>query len=285
MPPNLATYQKAANSIYNPQQASDIAGLQATERSTINTLEASKPQIATDYQSAINTLTQTTQANAAKINQLYSERLGGNFSGLQGNDLGNMYGMAAQQQSIISQTMANKLAQITGQESNAKIAYATGVSQEKSKIQSAKAQYAQSAYGSAQKNYVDAQYKNAQLQMEQERLGLEQARFAQSGSNRANNANNAYLAQFQASPKKGGGFSYKGPNGEAMDLGQYAMTLAQGNSGNALAIIENQLQQSGTKYDKRALADIGNGKKIGASNAQILKALQSGYNIDFNGMM
>lgn len=166
--PTLAQYQAAAQSIYAPQQAADAASLKATNTTTKNTLEAEKGQIGTNYQSAINNLNSSVQDRTGSINQLYTERLGGNFSGLQGNDLGMMYAKANQQQGIIESTRANALNNIAVQEGNADITYNTNLNNLGSMYQSKEAQYANAGYDSAMKSY------QAQ-QLEQERIAQAQA--------------------------------------------------------------------------------------------------------------
>jgi hypothetical protein len=170
--PSLSSYQKAAQSIYAPQQAAEARTLATNEQNTINTLESGKGQISADYQSAIDNLNTTLNADIGKINQLYTERLGGNFSGLQGNDLGGLFSSAQKQQSNIEQTRANKLAEITVGETNAKNTYNTDVTNLPSKYQSLQAQYAQGAYGSAVKDYQTQAYRQAQLQQAQERINI-----------------------------------------------------------------------------------------------------------------
>lgn len=181
MAPDLATYQQAALSVYEPQKAAEQASLTTAEQNTIAGLEAGKGQINTDYQQAINNLNNTIQQNVGQINQLYTERLGGNFSGLQGNDLGQMFSKANQQQSYIEQTRANKLNDIAVQEAGANATYQTNLSNLTSKYQGLESQYAQSSYASAVKQYETEAYHQAQLALAQERIGISAARAARSG--------------------------------------------------------------------------------------------------------
>lgn len=153
MPPSLATYQAAANAVYAPQQAADDATALATEQNTIATDEAEKPQIQTDYTSAIDKLTQSVADQTGKISQLYATNLGGNFSGLQANSMAQVYSTADQQQSIIEQTQANKLAQITTDEGNASNSYEADLSSTASKYQGEEADYANSNYNTALSEY------------------------------------------------------------------------------------------------------------------------------------
>lgn len=174
--PSLATYQQAAQSIYEPQKAADITQAQATTAADIANMESGKGQIQTDYQTAINNLTATTNANVGKINQLYTERLGGNFSGLQGNDLGSMFGKAAQAQGVIESTRANKLAAIATSETNAQNQLGATISSLTSKYQGEEANYAQSSYSSAVKEYNTEQYQQQQLALRQESIDAANAR-------------------------------------------------------------------------------------------------------------
>src|SRR5947207_2383167 len=178
MPPQLASYQQAAQSIYEPQKQAEQIQLQNTRDTTKNALEAQKGQVQTTYQQAIDKLSQAIQDQTGQINQLYSQRLGGNFSGLQGNDMGQMFSRANQQQGYIEQSRANKLNEITTGQTNADINYGAGVAALNPKYQSLETEYAQKGYGGAVKDYQDQQYKQAQL-------NLGYARLNQSASNAA----------------------------------------------------------------------------------------------------
>lgn len=154
-PPSLATYQSAVNAIYAPQQAADDTTALSTEQNQIATDEAEKPQIATDYQSAIDKLTQSVTDQTGSIAQLYAKNLGGNFSGLQANSMAQVFSAADEQQSIISQTEANKLAQITTDEGNAANTYQADLSSIASKYQGEEADEANSEYNTALNDYND----------------------------------------------------------------------------------------------------------------------------------
>lgn len=155
--PTLSTYQQAAQAIYAPQLQSDITMAQNTEQGDIANQETSKGQINTDYQTAVQNLTDTTNANVAKINQLYTQRLGGNFSGLQGNDLGQMFSTASKNQSTIESDRANKLAAIATTEANDQDTYNATVQSLTSKYQGEEAAEANSEYNTAMNNYNSQQ--------------------------------------------------------------------------------------------------------------------------------
>lgn len=279
-----AEYQAAAQAVYQPQQQADTIALQTQDATTKTSLEAEKGQVSTDYQDAIDKLTQSVQDQSSQINQLYTERLGGNFSGLQGNDLGQMFSRANDQQSIIGQTRANKLAEITAGETNADIEMNSGIAALTPKYQSLEAQYADSAYS--------ADEKAAQAQANSDRsYELSVAKFENSASNSASSANNSYLSGFKAIKGQGanGGYAYTGPNGEGLNLGQYADQLGQGDAGNTLDLIKNQLQ-NGTGSDQTILSTIRALGKNGMSDSDVIGYLKNAsakkgtaYYANFNG--
>jgi len=166
--PTLATYQAAASSIYQPQLQADITTAQNTETNDVANEESLKGQVNTDYQTAIDKLTTSTNNSVAKINQLYTERLGGNFSGLQGNDLGTLFATASTNQTTIEDTRANKLAQIATTETNDQNTYNSTVASLTSKYQGEEADYANTQYGAAVKEYNTEQYQQQELALKQE---------------------------------------------------------------------------------------------------------------------
>jgi len=257
MPPQLSTYQKAANAIYQPQQEAEQIALQSTEQQTINTLEAEKPQIQTDYQSAIDKLTQSVQDQSAQIAQLYSQRLGGNFSGLQGNDMGAMFARANEAQATIEETRANKLAQITSGEANAKIAYSSGMAALAPKYQSLETQYAQSAYGQAVKDFQSNQ-------LAEERLAISASRAASSSSNASSKAAADLQKQYNVKQGSKGQYMFTGPNGVPISMAAFAQGAGLG-SGDVLSMLQN-----GTSYDKNVYSKVKN-----LSGDALAKALSS----------
>jgi hypothetical protein len=269
-PPSLADYQSAANSIYQPQQQAEAAQLSSTLQQNMNTLESGKAQIGTDYQSAINQLTQSVQDQTGQINQLYSQRLGGNFSGLQGNDMGQMFSRANQQQSIISQTRANKLASITTQEGNAQLQYNTEAGNLGSKYASLENQYAQSGYAGAVKSYQAQQNSDRTFA-----LGL--ARLQQSGAN-SGLAASKYATQqaqmYKVGYQKGGNGAkfYTGPNGST-NLYQFA---AGSNGGDPTGTWNTLLQElsTGSTTDKAAYHAVTTGAYSKGSQQDKIAYLQ-----------
>lgn len=237
MPPSLADYQSAASSIYEPQKQAEQIALQATRDTTKNSLEAQKGDVNTTYQDAIDKLTQSVQDQTGQINQLYSQRLGGNFSGLQGNDLGQMFSRANQQQSIIEQTRANKLNEITTGETNADIAYNSGVASLTPKYQSLETQYAQEGYGQAVKDYQAEQDR-------QQQLALSYAKLQQSAANSAASQANSAAAQYKVKQGSQSQYFFTGPNGVPITMAEYLQGSNLG-SGALLNILQN-----GTGYDQ-----------------------------------
>lgn len=240
MPP--ASYMQAAEAVYQPQEQAEATSLQATDTTTKNTLQAEVPQIQTDYQSAIDKLTQSVQNQTASINQLYSQRLGGNFSGLQGNDLGSMYAQANEQQSIISQTEANKLSEITTEEGNADITYQADLSALTPKYQSLEESAAETSYAADQKA--------AQDQSNSDRTyDLDVAKFEQSASNSDTSASNTAASAYKLKQGSDSQYMFTGPNGQPISFAEYLQGASQGNgqvwTQTALNVLKN-----GTSYDQ-----------------------------------
>lgn len=263
-PPSLATYQAAADSIYAPQQAADDATALATDTNTKATLEAEKPQIATDYTSAIDKLTQSVTNQSGSIAQLYATRLGGNFSGLQGNAMAQVFASADEQQGIIEQTEANKLAQITTSEGEADTTYNADISSIASKYQGEEADEANSAYDTATNDY------NTQ-EAETERAEIKASSSGGLTPGEQQTETDKYQVK-QLSPD--GAKGYTGPNGQT-DLYQYAQGINGGASADVddvLATIQQELN-SGTTTDKGAANGITALQKQGLSSTQILQRL------------
>lgn len=258
MPP--ASYIQAAQAFYEPQKQAEQTTLQATNTTTKNTLEAEKPQIQTDYQSAIDKLTQSVSDQTDQISQLYSQRLGGNFSGLQGNDMGKMFSRANQQQSIISQTEANKLAQITTEEGNADITYQSSLAALTPKYQSLEAGAAASSYAADQKAAQTQANSDRTYQLGVARLGVSAA-----------NAGTAAAGKYKVSQLSSGNKAYTGPNGQT-NLYDYASNVAGGDPSQTYDIIKKELQ-SGSATDQGAYNGMLKLEKQGLSQTEIIQRL------------
>lgn len=289
--PQLLDYQAAASAIYEPLKAADAASITATDQTTKNTLEAEKPQVETDYQSAIETLTNSVQDQTAKISQLYANNLSGNFSGLEGNDMGELFSRANQQEGIIASTEANKLSAITTEEGNADITMNADLAALTPKYQSEETQYAESAYGSAVDEYNKEAYQNEELNLSYAKLGVEE-------ENSSTSAANSTANEFKATGKPvvgpngstdttstSAGYNFTGPNGTPINLATF-LTGSGGGSVNPNQLLD--ILQNGSSYDKsiynsvknlsgssllQTVANIDakgstvNGKKIGGANA------------------
>lgn len=245
-PPSLSTYQAAANAVYAPQQAADNATALATDTTTKADLEAEKPQVATDYESAIDKLTQSVQDQTGQIAQLYAKNLGGNFSGLQANSMSQMFSQANEQQSIISQTEANKLAQITTSEGDADINYQAALSANASKYQGEEADYANSNYDTALSEY------NTQ-EGELERSEISAASKSSGGSGGSSSAaisGKGYSVKQLSSGNK----AYTGPNGQT-NLYQYASAVSGGDATQTYNTILSELK-TGSTTDKGAYNEV-----------------------------
>lgn len=265
MPPD--SYMQAAQAFYQPQQQAEATSLQTTDTTTKATLEAEKPQVETDYESAIDKLTQSVQNQTGQIAQLYSQRLGGNFSGLQGNDMGQMFAQADEQQSIISQTEANKLAQITTEEGNADTTYESALAALTPKYQSLEVGAASSAYA--------ADEKAAQDQANSDRsYDLSVAKFEQSAGNSDTSQANAAADKYSVKQLSSGNMAYTGPNGTT-NLYQYAQGVnggADANPDDVLTTIQGELAR-GSTTDKGAAAGITKLQNEGKSTTDILQSL------------
>lgn len=275
--PSLSTYESAAQSIYAPQEQADITTQQATTAADVANLQSETGQVNTDYQSAIDNLNNSVQDQTGKIGQLYATRLLGNISGLQGNDMGEMYAKADQQQSLIEETRANKLSSISTAETNAQNEGNAAVSALESKYQGEEANYAQSAYSSAVKDYNTTAY-------QQEELGLEYAKLQNSESNTTTSEENTLASSFKATGKEGvgpngssdvastsNGYDFTGPNGAPISMAQYLNGSTGGNLNSALGqqTLLNLLQ-NGSSYDKSIY-----GAVKGLSGSQLLSTVSA----------
>ncbi len=270
MPPSLAAYQENARAIYEPQKQAEEIGLRATRDTTKNALESQKGQVATTYQQAIDKLTQSVQDQTGQINQLYSQRLGGNFSGLQGNDLGQMFSRANEQQGYIEQTRANKLNEITTGQTNADINYGAGIAALNPRYQSLETEYAQKNYGNALSDY----------QSQQAAVAAANARVSRSASSAASNTSISQAGKYKVGQFTSGNKYYTGPNGQT-NLFQYAMGANNGDINGAYQEIKSQLK-TGSQTDKGAYNGILKLEQQGLPIDQILARLQKSNSYIFD---
>lgn len=176
MQPNLATYQAAANSIYDPLQQGELGVAAAGHQSNVDTLNNQKSGVASTYADSIYALNKSTQTNSAKIQQQYTLALGGNFSGLQGNDMGMMFADAAHEQGSIETARDNALNDIGSKLSNETQSYNANVGAITGKYSSQKNQYAQDQYGAAVNAYQQSLIDQQKLQLEYAKLSSSNAK-------------------------------------------------------------------------------------------------------------
>lgn len=169
MQPNFASYQAAASQIYDPLAQGELAQNDAAHTGNIATLESQKTGVANTYNSSIYDLQKATDSNAAKIQQQYTLALGGNFSGLQGNDMGMMFSDAAHTQGTIAASRDDALNQIATKESNDTLSYNANASAINNKYASQKTQYAQDQYGSAVNAYNQSIIDQQKMAIEQQK--------------------------------------------------------------------------------------------------------------------
>lgn len=271
----VSPYAKAANAIYDPQMQVEKTALQTIDKTTKNSLEAEKGQVSTDYQDAIDKLNQTVQDQTSQISQLYAERLGGNFSGLQGNDMGQMFARANEQQVIIGETRANKLAEITAGETNADITANAGIASLTPKYQSLKTQYTLNAQAEAEKD--------ARTQANSDRsFALQVAKYNQSASNSA-------AKDYKVSAKGSGvdangnsikndfsnGYSFTGPNGKPINMAEY---ISGSNMGGQDIV---DLLTNGSSYDRNVAKQVA--KSNPQTQSQLITAIKKADSGNYYG--
>ena len=282
--PSLSTYEAQATAEYTPQEQADLTTAGATHAANLNTLNTQMSAINPTYDNEENQLKSTVQQEAGQIAQSYSEHLLGNFSGLQGNDMGEMFSNANLQEQSIETQRTNAINSVNTSITNENLGYSAETQSISDKYTGEIQAAADSSYDAAEKDYSTEVYQQEELQLSYAKLNQTASYESAELGMKAQEDQTAYLSQFTAKEKTGGvGYAYTGPNGESIDLGQYSMALSGGNTDNALAIATNQLSQSQTSYDKQALSYIGQLQKQGKNSSQILSSLTSKYGLDFSG--
>lgn len=260
MPPQLSDYQAAAKAQYEPQLQADITTSKANTAASIANLESTKGQINTDYSSAIQNLKNSVQDQTGQISQLYTSRLLGNFSGLQGNDMGKMYSRANQQQATIESTRANKLSSIATQQTNLRNSEIANESALTSKYQGLEAGAASSGYSAAIKDFEDQQYR-------QQELGLREQEIAATNANRAATLAASQQAGYKVKQGSQGQYMFSDRNGTPISMAEYVA-----NSGGGENTVKNLLQ-NGTNYDKNVY------KKVAGLTGDKLQKALSKYSV------
>lgn len=223
---DLAQFQAQANAIYDPQGAAEKASLKTGYDATYSQLESSKADVGTNYERAIRGVNETEKGQVSSLNALYSSRLAGNFSGLQGNALQGLYGKDNQARADLATNRINKLAQITGQETSALNKYNTDSRGVDAKITSEKAKYSSENYNSAVR-----EEQRVAMEQEKERAAAERenAKMAQAEAFHSDQMNMEY-AKINSSRSGGGsrgGGSSSGSRADSKmaDMANIATTL------------------------------------------------------------
>lgn len=244
MPPALSDYQAAAKAQYEPQLQADITTGKANSAAQVSNLESSKGQISTNYNSAIQNLQNSVQDQTGRIGQLYTSRLLGNTSGLQGNDMGEMYSRANQQQSTIESTRANALNGISTQEANIQNGEIANESALASKYQGLEATAASSGYNTAVKDAQTQANSDRTYNLDIAKLGISEQKSAQAASNAA-------AAGYNLKQGSNSQYMFKGPNGQPISMAQYLEGSSQGNGQVWTSTALNLLKNGTNDYDQK----------------------------------
>lgn len=250
--PDLATYEAQANATYAPQEQAEQTQSAATHQANLNTLGTQLSSTGTQYDEQEQGLTNTVQSEAAQIAQTYSTHLLGNFSGLQGNDMGEMFSKANQQEQNIETERTNAINAVNTSITNENLTYNANSAALVSKYQGLEAGAASDSYNAAVKDYDTEQYQQEQLGLDYAKLNqtasYESGELANSANSAANSASNAYKATGKGGSTNNG-YDFTGPNGQPISLSQYLQGSSQGNgqvwTQTALNILKN-----GTAYDQ-----------------------------------
>jgi len=181
--PDFSTYESQAKATYEPQLVAEKTQAAAGHQANLNTLATEKGSVGTQYDIQEQTLADTIKSEAAQINQTYSTHLLGNFSGLQGNDMGQMFSKGNTQMNNIETERTNAINAINTSVANENLTYTANDEALTSKYRGLEEGAAASGYNSAKKEYNTELYQKAQLD-----LGY--AKLAESAANRASSSGN-----------------------------------------------------------------------------------------------
>lgn len=176
---DLTAAQQAAQGIYDPQLQSELTQRQNAYLSQVGALNEEQGTVEPAYQKALRGLTDQQQQGEGKLNQLYSQRMGGMFSGLQGNDLGMFFSKGNQQRTDIESDRAGKLANIGRRQSESKNTWMSDMGSINSKYQGMKNQYAQDLYQKQVQQEEDQRRYQAQMSLENQKLNLQRQQMNQ----------------------------------------------------------------------------------------------------------
>lgn len=241
--PNLADYQSAAQAADAPLEAAEQTTDAATHQANLNTLTEQQSEIGPQYDQALEALQTQLTGETGALNQKYTEALQGNFSGLQGNDLGMLYSKANQDVTSIQTQRANALNEVSTKISNENLTYNANESALTSKYQGEEASDANSAYDTALN-----QYNTQQAELEREEISA-------SGSGGSGLTEDELLGQeekYKAIQTDTGHYNFTNANGQPISMAEYIAGSGQG-SGAVLDLLQN-----GTAYDKNVYNSVKN---------------------------
>ena len=287
--PTLSEYESQATSEYAPQESSALTTQGATHQANLNTLNTNLNDVGAQYDIQEEQLGSSVQQEAGQIAQTYATSLLGNTSGLQGNDMGEMFSNANLQEQSIETQRTNAINSINTSITNEDLTNNADTEAIQSQYAGEEASAADTAYNDAVSEYNTEEY-------QQQELGLEQEKIDVSETNTANTEANTLANSYSATGKTAydstsntnvastsNGYDFKGPNGTPVNMASY-ITGAQGMTSGFSPTASAQAQvidllQNGSATDKAVLAKVGN-----ISNpTQFFNALGGTLKISVNG--
>ena len=246
---DLAAFQAQANNIYDPQAKAQKDSLTSGYNAGKASMELTKGETNQGYERALRGVDETEKSQVSSLNSMYSQRLGGNFSGLQGNALQGLYGKDNQARADLATSRVNMLAKISGQETAALDKYNTDEQNVDARISGEKAKYSSDNYNSAvreEQRVAQEQEKAAQQErFHQDTMNMEYAKLSSSNANRASSAASKEANQYKVTTRSGGGYGFSGPHGAPVSMSEY-LNKTGGDVNSMLDMLRN-----GSSYDKK----------------------------------
>lgn len=234
--PSLATYQSQAEAQYAPELAADEATATATHQANLNTLSEQQSEINPEYDQAVTALQTQLTGETGALNQKYTEALQGNFSGLNGNDLGMLYSKANQDFTSIQTQRANALNEVATKISNENLTYNANESALTSKYQGEEAAAANSSYDTALNEYNTQEAENARASSSSGGLTAGELLTEMNG--------------YKVKQGKQGQYMFTNANNTPISMADFIAGSGQG-SGAVLSMLQN-----GTSYDKSVYSKV-----------------------------
>lgn len=241
--PTLATYQAAALAQDQPLEQAEQTTADAAHQANLNTLTEQQSEINPEYDQALTALQTQLTGETGTLNQKYTEALQGNFSGLQGNDLGMLYSKANQDVTSIQTQRTNALNEVATKITNEDLTYQAGNTALVSKYQGQEAADANSMYSAALKEYDTDAYQQQELALKQESIDV-------SAGNSGNSAATAAESGYKVKQGTQGQYMYTDKNGTPISMAEYISGAGLG-SGQVLDLLQN-----GTSYDKNVYSQV-----------------------------